>query len=93
MDIDPVKLKAIHEWEQPRTVKQVQAFLGFENFYQRFIRDYSKIVRPLTELIKKDQAFKWTEQCEAAFQELKTRFTKEPILRISDPEQPLQIEL
>ena len=90
--MDPVKLKAIIEWEPPKTVKQVQAFLGFGNFYRRFIRDYSKIVRPLTELTKKDQPFLWTSDCQKAFDTLKKRFTEEPILQIPDPEKPFQIE-
>ncbi|KAJ8475477.1 hypothetical protein ONZ51_g6534 [Trametes cubensis] len=90
--MDPVKLKAIIEWEPPITVKQVQAFLGFSNFYRRFIRDYSKIVRPLTELTKKDQPFLWTPDCQKAFDTLKKRFTEEPILQIPDPEKPFQIE-
>ena len=90
--MDPVKLKAIIEWEPPKTVKQVQAFLGFGNFYRRFIRDYSKIVRPLTELTKKDQPFLWTPECQKAFDTLKKRFTEEPILQIPDPEKPFQIE-
>ncbi|KAJ8455645.1 hypothetical protein ONZ51_g12371 [Trametes cubensis] len=90
--MDPVKLKAIIEWEPPKTVKQVQAFLGFGNFYRRFIRDYSKIVRPLTELTKKDQPFLWTPECQKAFDTLKKWFTEEPILQIPDPEKPFQIE-
>ena len=90
--MDPVKLKAIHEWPSPKTVKQVQSFLGFGNFYRRFIRDYSTIAKPLTELTKKDKPWEWTPQCEQAFQELKLRFTKEPILQIPDPHAPFQLE-
>ena len=90
--MDPVKLKAIVEWETPKTVKQVQAFLGFGNFYRRFIRDYSKIVRPLTTLTKKEKPFLWDQECEVAFNGLKKRFTEEPILRIPDTDKPFQVE-
>ena len=90
--MDPVKLKAIHEWPSPKTVKQVQAFLGFGNFYRRFIRDYSTIARPLTELTRKDKVFDWSSECESAFQCLKTRFMEEPVLKIPDPLAPFQVE-
>ena len=92
ISMDPVKLKAIHEWPAPTTVKQTQSFLGFGNFYRRFIRDYSTIVRPLTELTKKDKPWEWTTACQHAFDELKNRFTKEPILKIPNPHEPFQLE-
>ena len=90
--MDPIKVKAITDWEPPRTVKQVQAFLGFGNFYRRFIRDYSTLAKPLTELTKKAAKFEWSEQCEQAFQILKTKFTEEPILRMPDLSAPFQVE-
>lgn len=90
--MDPVKLKAIAEWEPPRTVKQTQAFLGFGNFYRRFIRDYLKLAKPLTELTKKAQPFKWTMNCQEAFESLKQKFMEEPILQIPDPAKPFQVE-
>ena len=90
--MDPTKLSAILEWDPPKTVKQVQSFLGFGNFYRRFIHNYSTIVRPLTELIKKGQDFNWTNKCEEAFQYLKKCFTEAPILRMPDPTEPFQIE-
>ena len=90
--MDPTKLSAILEWDPPKTVKQVQSFLGFGNFYRRFIRNYSTIVRPRTELTKKGQDFNWTNKCEEAFQYLKKRFTEAPILRMPDPTEPFQIE-
>ena len=65
--MDPIKLKAILDWQSPKTVKQVQAFLGFGNFYRRFIRGYSQVVRPLTNLTKKEVKFEWTPDCDAAF--------------------------
>ena len=56
--IDPKKVEAILEWSAPTNVKEVQSFLGFANFYRRFIKDYSRIARPLTELTHKDKEFK-----------------------------------
>ena len=56
--IDPKKVEAILEWLAPTNVKEVQSFLGFANFYRRFIKDYSRIAGPLTELTHKDKEFK-----------------------------------
>lgn len=74
------------------TVKEVQAFIGFANFYRRFIQRYSKITTPLTELTKKDKAFNWSEQVQQAFEKLKERFTKVSILTMFDPKQKLAVE-
>ena len=90
--MDPIKLKAINDWEPPKTVKQVQAFLGFANFYRRFIRDYSKMVRPLTELTRKDTPFVWSQDCQTTFDTLKKWFIEEPILQIPNQDKPFQIE-
>jgi hypothetical protein len=56
---DPKKLQAVRDWPTPKTVRDVQSFLGFANFYRRFIRDYSKIAAPLTALTCKDNPFLW----------------------------------
>jgi hypothetical protein len=74
------KIEEILAWKRPMSVKNVQSFLGFANFYRRFILNYSMICRPLTELTKKDVHFFWTPECEEAFEELKRRFTTGPIL-------------
>ena len=86
--MDPTKLSAILEWDPPKTVKQVQSFLGFGNFYCHFIHNYSTIVWPLTELTKKGQDFNWTNKCEEAFQYFKKCFTETPILQMSNPTEP-----
>ena len=69
----------------PTSIKQVQSFLGFGNFYQKFIRKYADIARPLNDLLKKDQPFIWTAKTESAFQTLKKCFTEEPVLMMPDP--------
>ena len=92
ISMDPGKLKGILEWPSPTTVKQTRGFLGFGNFYQRFIRHFSEIAKPLNNLLKKDQKFDWTSICQKAFDELKKRFTKEPVLMMPDHTKPFQIE-
>ena len=90
--MDPGKLKGIQDWLAPTTVKQVQGFLRFGNFYRCFIRGFSEIARPLNELLKKDRKFEWTTECQQAFDDLKTRFTSEPVLIMPDQTKPFQIE-
>ena len=92
ISIDPGKLKGIQEWPAPTTVKQVWGFLGFGNFYKRFIRGFSEIACPLNDLLKKDRKFEWTTNCESAFDDLKRRFTSEPILIMPDQTKPFQIK-
>ncbi|GAB7336241.1 hypothetical protein MBLNU13_g09002t2 [Cladosporium sp. NU13] len=92
LKMDQKKIEAVTSWPKPGTVKEVQSFLGFANFYRQFIKDYSKIAAPLTELTKKDKEFVWSAEAEEAFQELKTRFSTEPILVIFDPKKPSVVE-
>lgn len=85
VSIDPEKVRAVLEWERPKTVRSVRGFLGFANFYRQFIRNYSDIAAPLTNLTKKDKPFKWTDAAEAAFNFMKKMFTTAPILLQFDP--------
>ena len=64
----------IQDWPSPTTVKQTRGFLGFGNFYQRFIRSFSNLAKPLNDLLLKDQKFIWTDDCQKAFDELKKRW-------------------
>ena len=78
--MDPVKVKAIAEWEAPTSVKGVRSFLGFANFYKRFIKDFSDLVRPLTDLTYKDRNFTWSLKADTVFKRLKAIFTSAPAL-------------
>src|SRR3979409_2050553 len=90
--MDPKKLAGISDWPSPKNLRQVRSFLGFGNFYRRFIERFSHIVRPLTALTKKDRPFEWTSECENAFQTLKERFLKAPVLTMPDQDQPFYLE-
>ena len=74
------KIKAIQAWPEPRKVKDIQSFLGFANFYRRFIHEYSEIVIPLTRLTWKGIPWSFSDNCRVAFQRLKDTFTSAPIL-------------
>ncbi len=92
LGMDPTKLKGIAEWPTSGTVKAVRSFLGFGNFYRRFIQDYSTIARSLNDLTKKNHKFEWTEECQQAFNTLKARFLKAPVLLMPDNAKPFLIE-
>jgi len=88
------KVEAVLQWERLGNITEVRSFLGFTNFYRRFIQDYSKVARPLTELTKKEagKSWEWNLEAEAAFKELKKRFTTAPFLAHFDPTKPVIIE-
>ena len=78
--MDPAKVTAIVNWESSTCVKDVQSFLGFANFYRRFIKGFSQLASPLTALTQKDIKFDWSSAAEQAFQALKAAFTSALIL-------------
>jgi hypothetical protein len=87
--MDPKKLATVKDWPEPSSVKQVQAFLGFLNFYRRFIKGFSGIARPLLDTTLKERSvgsFQLTEDARAAFQQLKQTMLKAPVLRQFDPD-------
>jgi len=89
----PDKADVVLSWERPKTVTEVQSFLSFANFYRRFIEDYSRVARPLTELTKKSGKWVWNLEVEKEFEDLKKRFTTAPILAYFDPRRVMIIEM
>ncbi|SJL18732.1 uncharacterized protein ARMOST_22332 [Armillaria ostoyae] len=89
--MDPVKLAGIAEWPVPTKKKELQSFLGFANFYRRFIKGYSDIVRPMTRLTGKE-VWTWGTAQQIAFQQLKNRFAIDVILRIPTEKGQFRIE-
>jgi hypothetical protein len=69
--VDPSKVQDVLSWNAPMSVGDIQSFLGLAKYYRRFIKAFSKISKPMTELLKKDKKFEWTSACEASFRELK----------------------
>ena len=66
--VDPAKIKTVMEWQAPTTQTEVRAFLGLAGYYRRFVEGFSSIARPMTQLLKKDKKFEWTDKCEESFQ-------------------------
>jgi hypothetical protein len=90
--MEPAKVQAVREWQAPTNVKEVQGFIGFANYYRRFIRDFSKIAAPMTNATKKDKHFVWTKDCQQAFEKIKELISSEPVLKMFDPTKPAELE-
>ena len=86
------KVEDIQVWSTPQSVKDVQSFMAFANFYRRFIEGFSKIAKPLTDLTKKSVKWNWTAACNAAFEHLKERLTTGPILTHFDETRLTKLE-
>ena len=84
IEMDPEKVHTISSWEPPNTLRQLQRFLGFANFYRRFINNFSATARSLYDLLKKNVTFAWTSECQQAFNTLKKHFTTAPALAFFD---------
>ncbi|CAI7839790.1 unnamed protein product [Closterium sp. NIES-53] len=90
--VDPKKIEAVRTWKTPENVKELQQFLGFANYYNRFVPQYAKIATPLTNLLKKNTLFKWEDVHQQAMEQLKTALTSAPVLILPDPEKDYVIE-
>ena len=89
--VDPSKVKDILEWKPPTIVHQVRSFLGLAGYYRRFIPDFSKLVKPITSLLKNDTKFNWSSKCNEAFEQLKVLLTTAPVLAQPDIEKPFDV--
>src|SRR6266540_5131917 len=90
--MDPVKITGVTEWPTPTNKKEVQSFLGFTNFYQRFIKDFSEHARPLFDLTRNDARWRWEGTERSAFDSLKQSVTAAPVLISPDSTRPFRIE-
>jgi len=86
------KIKTVKEWKMPTKVKDVESFLGFANFYQRFIQNFSHTAKPLNKL-KGKKEWKWEEEHQKAFKELKEKITSQPVLALPGREGKFRVEM
>ncbi|KAE8668323.1 cytochrome P450 78A7-like [Hibiscus syriacus] len=91
LQMDKDKIRAIDEWKPPTKVTELRAFLGLANYYRRFVKGYSKIATPLTELLKKDKVWEWSTKCQDAFKKLKEAMVNEPVLVLPDYTKPFVV--
>jgi hypothetical protein len=79
ISVDPSKVQEVMDWKPPTSVHQIRSFLGLAGYYRRFIPDFSKIAKPMTERLKKGVKFSWDQQCEDAFHTLRAHLTTAPV--------------
>jgi hypothetical protein len=91
IEVDKAKVETVKQLPPPTDVKSLRSFLGHVGFYRRFIKDFTKITKPLTHLLQKDVAFDFDEKCIAAFQTLKSVLASAPIIQPPDWSQPFEI--
>nr|GEY02465.1 hypothetical protein [Tanacetum cinerariifolium] len=91
LTIDGAKIKAIQDWEPPTKVIELRSFFGLVNYYRRFIMGYLAIASPLTDLLKKNKAWIWDEECQTELESLNKAFMEEPVLRPPDVTMPLEL--
>ena len=89
--METTKVQAIQEWEPPTKVPELRSFLGLVNYYRRFIKGYSAIAAPLTDLLKKNRPWEWTAECQEAFDTLKRVVCEEPVLALPDHTKPFEV--
>ncbi|GJP72182.1 hypothetical protein CLOP_g2934 [Closterium sp. NIES-67] len=90
--VDPKKIEAVRTWKTPENVKELQQFLGFANYYNRFVPQYAKLAAPLTNLLKKNTPYKWETKHQESVEQLKQALTSAPVLILPDPERDYVIE-
>ena len=91
LEVDQSKVSIIKTLAPPTTVKVIRSFLGHAGFYRRFIKDFSKIARPLCRLLEKDTRFNFDDSCKAAFEEIKIKLVQEPIMAAPEWDQGFEI--
>ena len=91
IEVVKAKIELISKLPSPMNVKTVRQFLGHAGFYRRFIKDFSKISKPLYKLLEKDAKFNWDEDCQKSFEELKAYLTTAPIVRAPNWKLPFEV--
>ena len=91
VQIEQDKVKAVKEWKMPTKIKEVKSFLGFANFYRRFIQNFSHMVKPLNKL-KGKKEWTWTEEHQQTFEELKEKIMSQPVLSLLKREDKFRVE-
>ena len=85
VSVEPGKVEVVAAWQPPTNLNEVQQFLGLSNYYQKFIKNFSMIARPLTNLTRKKIPFEWGESAQKSFETIKAALVSAPCLSVFDP--------
>jgi ribonuclease HI len=91
ISVDPSKVQEVMDWKPPKSVHQIRSFLGLASYYCRFIPNFSRIAKPITELLKKGVKFVWSDECDKAFHTLREYLTSAPVLTQPDMSKPFEV--
>jgi hypothetical protein len=91
ISMDPSKVQEVMDWKPTKSVHQICSFLGLAGYYRRFIQDFSRIAKPMTELLKKVVKFVWSQECDKAFHTLRGHLTSAPVLTQPDMSKPFEV--
>ena len=91
ISVDPREIQDVLNWKAPTSVSEIQSFLGLAGYYRRFVPDFSKIARPMTELLKNGVKFVWDNKCDQAFLTLRKLLTSAPVLAQPDVTRPFDV--
>jgi hypothetical protein len=89
--MDPSKVQEVMDWKPPKSVHQICSFLGLAGYYCRFIPDFSRIAKPMTELFTKGVKFVWSKDCDKAFHTLREYLTSAPVLTQPNMSKPFEV--
>jgi hypothetical protein len=89
--VDPSKVKEVLDWKPPMSMSEVRSFLGLADYYQQFILNVSKIMKPITELLKKGNNYVWSDACDEAFKNLKKLLTTSHVLAQPDTDKSFDV--
>jgi hypothetical protein len=89
--VDPSKVQEVMDWKPPKSVHQIRSFLGLADYYRQFIPDFSRIAKPMTELLKKGVKFVWSEECDQVFHTLRKHLTSALVLTQPDMSKPFEV--
>ncbi|GBG73094.1 hypothetical protein CBR_g12810 [Chara braunii] len=93
LKLDDVKVASIRDWPRPQFVTEMRSFLGITDYYRTFVKNYSTVAAPLTDLTRLDTPWEWTDECEAAFRHLKHALTHYEVLKLPDPDKPFIVTM
>ena len=92
VEMEEEKVAGVLKWPTPQCVRDVRKFLGLANYYRRFVKDFAKIALPMNKLTRKDEKWRWEEEQQKAFEQLKGIFTTRPVLATPDLDKEFRVE-